>query len=103
MEFVNVVAAHWQDAVNACLEVLAIFAVIASIRKALKDGTFKGYSAYHMAYSVGSASWFTYYYWHLSQWLSLSACVGYLAAVVTWATLMIAYRKQGDTHVKPTP
>lgn len=88
---------QWQDAVNAALEAAAIFAVASSIHKALKDRVFKGFSRFHMSYSFASATWFVYFYAHLSQPLSFVVACGYWLAVAIWAGIMIWLAPRGNT------
>jgi hypothetical protein len=84
-------AVSTQDAINAGIEVLGTFMVLVSVRRLVRDKKVRGIAPSHVAYSVGSAWWFTYYYAHLDQWLSFAAAVAYTLVVSFWMLMMVVF------------
>lgn len=80
-----------QDLINAGFEVVATLVVIASIRRLLRDGKVRGIAPTHIAYGLGSAYWFTYYYAWLEQPASFAVAVVYAIVVTIWVGLMVIF------------
>jgi hypothetical protein len=81
----------WQDAFNAFLEFAAVFAVLASVRKLVRDRKVRGLAPSHMAYGFFSASWFLYYYAHLDQWWSFWVSALYWFTFAAWVVLALYF------------